>query len=351
MNNIDLKCCFFYQEGLDMSYNEEYINHIPKDKIIYFKYPAKKFVNFNFEEINLDNITLFPISGLEQVNEIKKAAEAQNLNLLLSSEDTNKVDNWLDYYKPKRQMFKVTGSELLSKKHLKYASIESEFFLKTKIKNFNSKAKIKYLNQNNTVLAQALYEHYDTDFYVSELLDIKKDELGILEYRVVVFNNIVYNISRITSSIYHKIDKKILESAEDICEKVSKTSFPNHYIMDLVVYNDQLGKEIIDVVEFNDISSSGMYLYNSIIDLSRENLLHEDITKLPFTKNDINKNQLSHNGVINSLPHRFFNKEGGFANTLKLLSNASEDNFTSDTLGETININYINDYIEKIKTI
>ncbi len=319
MKNFELKCCFFYQEGIDLSYNDDYINSMPENKIIYYNHDTKKFVDYNLEDVNLENTILFPISGYEQVNVIKAQAESDNINLLLSSEDTKKVDDWLDYYQPKRQMFKVTGQELHDRKHLKYASSESEFFLKTKIKNFSSKAKIKYLNNHSSVLSQALDEHYNTDFYISELIDIEKDKIGVKEYRAVVIDNKICNISRMTNLIYHKIEKNILDKAQAICDQVKNTDFPNFYILDVMVYKDHNNEEVVDVVEFNDISSSGTYLYNSIIDLNRDNILHDDIEKLPFTFN-MDKSVLKYNGKIPAEPHNFYDKEGGFAKTVKELS-------------------------------
>ena len=91
--------------------------------------------------------------------------------------------------------------------------------------------------------------------------------MGTKEYRCVVIDGKIYNISRFTFFQNHKIENKVLDFASNIVK-----NYPGTYVVDLM----EDSKGLIDIVEFNPIEASGMYLYNSICDMSLD-LKHDNI--------------------------------------------------------------------------
>lgn len=56
--------------------------------------------------------------------------------------------------------------------------------------------------------------------------------------------------------------------------------FPDFYVLDLFEYQLD-GENYIDVVEFNPIHSSGLYLYNSCM-MKSDDILHKNIKKVSY---------------------------------------------------------------------
>ena len=66
--------------------------------------------------------------------------------------------------------------------------------------------------------------------------------MGTKEYRCVVIDGKIYNISRLTFFQSHKIENKVLDFASNIVKNYSGT-----YVVDLM----EDSKGLIDIVEFN----------------------------------------------------------------------------------------------------
>ena len=160
---------------------------------------------------------------------------------------------------------------------------------------------------------KALLYHLDDDFIISKKVNILEDEYGKKEYRCFVINNEVYNISRCTTSILHRIDSDILNEALRVIESL-KGVFPGYYVVDLMEYELDK-KRYIDVGEFNTISSSGLYLYNSCLKKSSD-LLHQDINKIAEEFAD-NIDKCSTIGKVFNNGSNLYNMKDGFANHLR----------------------------------
>lgn len=160
---------------------------------------------------------------------------------------------------------------------------------------------------------KALLYHLDDDFIISKKVNILEDEYGQKEYRFFVINNEVYNISRCTTSILHRIDSDILNEALRVIESL-KGVFPGYYVVDLMEYELDK-KRYIDVVEFNTISSSGLYLYNSCLKKSSD-LLHQDINKIAEEFAD-NIDKCSTLGKVLNDASNLYNMKDSFANHLR----------------------------------
>ncbi len=296
----------------------EYINVLNKNKIIVFNSKSKDFTDLEGNNVDLSSSVVFPINGINQVKEMINVLESKNIQSFISSEDINKISNWTNYYKPQRKTSNYSGGELCLDETIELIEKEygDEFFFKTKEKDYSALVKTVYLKNKESILFKALEKHNNKNFIISDYVDIQTDEIGNLEYRCVVVNGKVRNISRQTENVVHKIDKKIKDKCDEVVNKLLNSDFPASYVVDLMVYKNHDNNEVIDVVEFNELSSSGMYLYNSIIDIDDSNILHEDINKLPKNKQYMNdKTETNMKTVMK--PSRFFNVTNSFAETVK----------------------------------
>ncbi len=298
-------------------FKEEYIKSMNKDKICIFNSENKMFYDLNGELINIKNSIIFPVSGINQVNEIREVAEKLNIKCFITREDDDKIKSWYNYYNTTRKTKEFDGIDLINEEKINFIEKEfgSEFFFKTKEKDYSALCNVDYLRNNKSILYKSLKKHCDSKFIVSEKVIINEDELGKLEFRCVVINGKIRNISRITEDVVHTIDSNIKSKLESIVEKLKTSEFPTSYVVDLMVYNAN-DKLITDVVEFNSVCASGMYLYNSIIDLDDSNILHENLYKLPKNKTYMN-NQLKNTGTIKMQSSKFFDVPDSFAETVK----------------------------------
>ena len=151
-------------------------------------------------------------------------------------------------------------------------------------------------------------------------LDIKEDKIGTKEYRCVVIDGKIYNISRLTFCQNHKIENKVLDFALNIVK-----NYPGTYVVDLM--EDSNG--LIDIVEFNPIEASGMYLYNSICDKSLD-LKHDNT--------DLDKKIIAAEVIKPVLNSRCkWNNYGMFASDLRSICMIGERGalFFSDSFDDT----------------
>lgn len=185
----------------------------------------------------------------------------------------SKIELWPLYFKTNRNVLVFEGRELLTEETATYIKklFGDKMFIKTVDKNFTGVINPSILENRNCNFCKALKLHERELFIVSDFVDIKEDKLGTKEYRCIVVNGKLYNISRLTFHKKHKIEQNVLQFAQNIAK-----SYTGSYVVDLMENSEGL----IDVVEFNPIEASGMYLYNSIIDSSVD-LAHEDIDFLP----------------------------------------------------------------------
>lgn len=249
-----------------------------KNGILYDR-EAKTFIDFEGKEYNIKGLELLPRTAVAQIKDLNEEIEKQNGISLSPNEDVTKINEWIKYYSPERKMEILTGKDLTDEETI--LRLENEYgkniLLKTVTKNFSSVIPIELLKNRECIFFKALEEHREDSFMISEVVDIVKDKYGLQEYRVFVLNNEIYNISRMTSTVFHSIDESIITRALQIIGFL-KDKFPSYYVMDLAEYfND--GKRVIDVVEFNTIQASGLYLYNSVMNKS-DDLLHKCLTSI-----------------------------------------------------------------------
>ncbi len=317
-----LYCFYNYKTGVTQHNDAEKIYAKINKNYCVFDPEDETFKNEYDEIINIKDKIIFPVSGIlpneKFIDKIKEKGGIIPADL----DKQDIVTNWLDYYKPERKILKIKGYQLLDNKFLE--NIENlfgeEFFFKTLEKNYSECINIKYLKNKNSIFHNAIVLHKNEDFIISEKLNILEDDLGKKEYRIYVYNGNIINISRFTISMLHKIDKEIYDKALEIVKKLSKTNFAKSYVLDLGEYKKD-DKKQIDVIEFNSLVSSGRYLYNTVMQLEEDDLLHDNLYKIAPEKQDLiplcshpiyaNHNELQ--------PSILFKNEDSFAYDLKQL--------------------------------
>lgn len=310
--------CFVDEEKALQRFQKVYIDYLKDDQICFCDIDNLIYKYRNGKEVDFDNKILFPISGINQVEIITKDALSKGIEVYQTIEDMDTVLNWMDKYKLKRSVEKLKGDDLLDPYYIEYIKQEygEEFFLKTLNKNFSAIVNVSYLEDTKSVLYQALKEHEDDTFFISEKIEIEEDKAGLKEYRCFVIDNMVRNISRFTDYGMHKIDVSIVKKALEINKEMIKQGFPKGYVVDLCEYTDKNGNKEIDVVEFNSIGGSGTYLYNSHVDMTMDNLEHSDIRRLPSNKKYFEP-ELQEELCCNGRASNYYNVQNTFANTIK----------------------------------
>lgn len=292
---------------------------LPDDIVVSFDSATKKFIDHGGIEIDLTDELIFPISGIDEVEEIQIFAEEKNYKTITAREENHITEYWFNYYFPKRKLLFLKGSELLDPVVIERikACIGNDFFIKTVKKNYSAIANTSFLENRNSVMFSALLEHLDDEFLISEVVDILSDEIGNLEYRCVVINNQLRNISRITDSVMHSISPEVAAAALSIIEKLEMQGFTKNFTLDLFSYIDKDGEIHLDVLECNALCSSGLYLYNSVVDTSTDFILHENEEKLPFGKAVKEQEKI--------IPSKYFYQESSFAESVKKFTGAIDN--------------------------
>ena len=99
-----------------------------------------------------------------------------------------------------------------------------------------------------------------------ENIEDKENDMNCREYRVFVINNNLLSISRSYVDYETKVPDEVIAFAEKQIKKVSEIlDFPNSYVLDIgQVMVDE--KEVIDIIEFNPICSSGLEVSNKLVE-------------------------------------------------------------------------------------
>ena len=237
-------------------------------------YKNNIFTDFKGKKVDIKDKIIMPLTGIYQVKELNEQIINNGGIPSTSNDKYNIIVNWPDYIDTYRKVKRVTGRELLDNVSFIEKEYGKEIFFKTKDKNFSNVIPIDVLKNKETVFSKTLEKHSDDEFIISKKVDISYDELGEEEYRCIIINNELYNISRRTIHVLHKIDSDVLEVANSFVERL-RNSFPNNYVLDLFRYKEG-NKSCIDAVELNPVEGAGIYLYNSRLKKSND-LLHNNI--------------------------------------------------------------------------
>lgn len=273
------------------------------------------FTDFNGTLMDINEEVIFPRTGIEQLNDMLDDIVCQGGIPIVSCEENEMVYSWPNYYQDKKNSQILKGRDLLDSDNVLkiMAFYGNEVFIKTKEKNFSGVISTRLLLDKDCAFYKTLMYHLDDDFILSKKVNVLEDEYGKKEYRCFVIDNEIYNISRYTDSVFHQIDDEVLKEALKIVESL-KDVFPSCYVVDLMVYELD-GCCFVDVVEFNPISVSGLYLYNSCLKKS-DDLLHRDIKKIADEFLYM-IDKCTMDGKVFTSGSNLYNVDNSFANHLK----------------------------------
>lgn len=284
---------------------------------VVYKQKEDCFVDIKGNEISVRGKMIMPYTGVFQIEDLIKAIKRHGGIPIISEESLSQTSNWLNAYQTKRRAQIVTGKALLDEDFIKYIEeyYGKEIFFKTVNKDYSSLLNTDFLKDDESLVVRALKHHLNDLFIISEKLDILEDDKGPLEYRCFVINKKVINISRITDTIMHSIDKNVLEAAQKIVDDIDYEKFPESFVVD-ICYCVNKNRSFFDVVEFNSIAGSGTYLYNTLLSFDTTNILHDDIRIVAPEKQKY-LSELVETGKINITPSKLFDAHKSFARTLK----------------------------------
>lgn len=289
-----------------------------------------QFTNFEKEIVDISDKIIFPRTGVLQKSKMIEEIKKNGGIPITTLEDIEKVDNWPSFYNTTRKTCIIKGKNLIKSKTIEKLEKEfgNEIFIKTKIKDFSSVIPIELLKDKKCVFRKALKYHLDEDFIISQKVEIIEDDYGKREYRCFIIDGQIYNISRMTTRLFHQIDEYILMKVNDIIKNLNG-KFPKNYVVDIFEY-ELNGEKNIDVVEFNDIHTSGVYLYNSCIDKSND-LLHENMKLI--SREFVDKiDECSFEGKVINERNNIYNIYRSFSNDLASICAVGEIGFACNDI-------------------
>ncbi len=266
--------CFDNTLNFDYSKKEMAIAKKNKNGILYDS-NLKTFIDYDGNKVDISGKLLFPRTGSNQIYDMNDEIIKNGGEIIVTNEEVDIIKSWPKYVKTHRKVEILKGRDLIdpdiiSKIENNYGN---EIFLKTKEKNFHDVISIDLLKEPKCAFYRTLLHHLDDEFIISEKVNIIRDTYGAREYRCFVVDNQLMNISRFTIDILHSIEPDILNNVESIIKSLNN-NFPKYYCFDVFEYEKD-GERRIDVVEFNPIHASGLYLYNSVMTKS-DDLTHEN---------------------------------------------------------------------------
>lgn len=298
MNEI-IYCYMYKNLGKDIyrSKVEELAYSKTQENVCYYDEISDRFLDKNDFPISIIGKRILMRTYIEDIDVILKAIEKNGGIPINSRQDINRILNWKKELFVNHNYMFVKGKEILECDEVKRKIIElsngNEFFLKTLEKDFSGVIRIEELFDSNKGLLPALEFHLETDFIVSETLEILSDSYGKLEFRCFVVEGKIISISRNLFRTYHDIETKVWEQANNLLNRILKISdFPTTFCMDIMIVSSTKNPEIVtyDILELNPLEATGEYLYNTIWEnsichnknLGTENQLlsYEDAKKL-----------------------------------------------------------------------
>lgn len=328
--------CFIknMKDSDDTEYIKKYcsLNNIA----IFYSIDEDKFYDKDNNVISISGKKIFPKTWSKYEEEICGAIEKHGGLSIVSKDEIIRCLNWYKYYNTKRKLEVLKGKDLLDYETIK--RIKEEYgniiFFKTIMKDYSGNLNVEYLKDKESLISRTLSYHLDDEFIISEKVNITEDDLGQKEYRLFVVDGKITSISRTTPYVFHKIEPHIYEEVKKIVEKAKLIA--SSFVMDIFEYEKD-DKMNIDVVEFNPIVASGLYLYNSLIDLSGNNILHDDAYLVGFEQRQKLKDLIEMDcKKIKSNPSKVFNSLNTFAGDLKSIYVSGKPGTISYDLVSTI---------------
>lgn len=243
----------------------------------------------NNEEFDVRGKIIFPRSFIPTEEELLNQLEENGALSIQTNEDLNKIINWPQKIQPVHRKIIQTIYREFQNNAEKYKSIFKKVFFKTAEKSRTS-CVLKYFGYIDVegkkyfVTKPTLWSvSLEDSIFLSETfesIEDKKNNMGCKEYRVFVLDNNLLSISRTYVDYPIEVPDEVKLFVEEQINRISSISdFPNSYVLDVgQVLMD--GNEVVDIIEFNPISSSGLEVCNNLV---------EELVKLEQSSSITNK--------------------------------------------------------------
>jgi hypothetical protein len=262
-----------------------------KNILLIFNRENKKFYHNN-EEIDITNKVIFPRSNIEHEKELLEEIE-KNGGLSIETIDNQRtITIWPTIIQPLHRQITVTTFKEFSDNPEKYHELYKNLFFKTALKSHNCFTLKSYRTVLMSLFSENLSDedlftqkdspkkptlmtnppifnvHSDDIVFLTETferIDDPKNKVNCKEYRIFVIDNTIVSISRSYVDYPTIVPNEVKTFAFTQVEKVSNSKkFPSSYVLDIgQVIIDR--KEVIDIIEFNPICSSGLEVNNDLI--------------------------------------------------------------------------------------
>jgi len=264
-----------------------------KNMLIEFDRTNKKFY-INNEEIDVHDNVIFPRSFMPYEEELLSYLENNGALSIQTREDLKNIMNWPQKIQPiHRKIIQTTYKEFQNNAEY-YKSIFKNIFFKT-AKKSHTHCILKYVGHID-IGGEKFFATKPTLWNVSledsiflsdafESIEDEENNMDCKEYRIFVLNDTLLSISRSYVDYPTAVPDSVKLFAEEQINRVSSISdFPNSYVLDVgQVLVD--GKAVIDIIEYNSISSSGLEVCNLLV----EELLNQESFPKSFVKKRINQ--------------------------------------------------------------
>lgn len=242
--------------------------------LILFDRTTKKFY-LDGREIDVKGLVIFPRTFIPYEEELLTQLEEHGAISIQTRSDVEKVTNWPQKVQPvHRKVIQTTYKEFQDNAE-KYRNIFKNIFFKT-AKKSNSSCVLRYYGYVNIggrklfATKPTLWDvSLDDDIFLSERfesIDDKENDMNCKEYRVFVVNDTLLSISRSYVDYPTEVPDEVKSFVEEQINRVSSIpDFPSSYVLDVgQILMD--GREVIDIIEYNPISSSGLEVCNLLVD-------------------------------------------------------------------------------------
>lgn len=241
--------------------------------LMVFDRNTKKFY-VNSEEIEIKGKVVFPRSFISAEEELLNKLEENGALSIQTKEDLDKIINWPQKIQPVHRKIIQTTYEDFQNNAEKYKSIFKKIFFKTREKShthcvLNYFGYIDLEGKKYFVTKPTLWNISleDSVFLTQafESIEDKENNTNCKEYRAFILDNTLLSISRSYVDYPVKVPDKVRLFVEEQINKVSFIrDFPKSYVLDIgqVLMDD---REVIDIIEFNPISSSGLEVCNNLV--------------------------------------------------------------------------------------
>lgn len=268
---------------------KELMDSVEKNNmLIVFDRTNKRFYIGN-EEISVKDKVIFPRSFIPYEEELLSYLEESGALSIQTKRDLEKIINWPQRIQPMHRKIVETTYRDFQNNVEYYKSTFKKIFFKT-AKKSHTHCVLKYFGYIDIggkkffATKPSLWNiSLEDSVFLSDVFEPIEDEennMSCREYRIFVMNNTLLSISRSYVDYPTKVPNNVKLFAEEQIERVSSMhDFPSSYVLDIgEVLID--GSEVIDIIEYNPISSSGLEVCNLLVD----ELINQELTQKHFIK-------------------------------------------------------------------